>query len=57
MILDILNIPEYADKSKCMSWPRVHALTKSGYLIDDDYKIYYNLDDFLNFVEPNNSFN
>jgi hypothetical protein len=25
MILEILNIPEYADKNKFMSWPRVHS--------------------------------
>jgi hypothetical protein len=56
MSLDILDIPEYATKSKWISWPRVHSLRIAGHLIDDDYKIYYNLDDFLNFIEPNNSF-
>jgi hypothetical protein len=50
MILEILNIPEYADKNKFMSWPRVHALTKSGVLIDSNFKIYRNSEDFLKFV-------
>jgi hypothetical protein len=50
MILQILNIPEYTDKNKFMSWPRVQALTKSNVLIDSDFKVHKNVTDFLKFV-------
>jgi hypothetical protein len=50
MILEILNIPEYADKNKFMSWPRVHTLMPTGILIDNELTIYKNPLDFLKFV-------
>jgi len=56
VIHNILDIPEYAVKSKWLSWPRVHAKRKSAYIIDEDLVSYSNLDDFLKFIEPNNSF-
>jgi hypothetical protein len=50
MILEILNIPEYADKNKFMSWPRVHSLIPSGVLIDTNLTIHTDPLDFLKFV-------
>jgi len=50
MILEILDIPEYANKNKFMSWPRVQALTKSGALIDNNLTIHKDPLDFLKFV-------
>jgi len=50
MILEILNIPEYADKNKFMSWPRVHSLMPSGVLIDTNLTIHKDPLDFLKFV-------
>jgi hypothetical protein len=51
MILDILDIPEYAEKNKFMSWPRVHSLIPSGVLIDDSLTIHRSPLDFLKFVK------
>jgi hypothetical protein len=56
IIHNVLDIPEYAVKSKWISWPRVHAKRKAFYMIDENLVPYSNLDDFLKFVEPNNSF-
>ena len=56
LIQRILDIPEYSAKSKWLSWPRVHAMRKSAYMIDENLVSYSTLNDFLKFVEPNNSF-
>ena len=56
LIQRILDIPEYSAKSKWLSWPRVHAMRKSTYMIDENLVSYSTLNDFLKFVEPNNSF-
>jgi len=50
IILGALDIPEYASKQKQESWPRVHALTKTGCMIDSDLKIYKDPIDFLKFL-------
>jgi hypothetical protein len=50
MILEILNIPEYADKNKFMSWSRVHSIIPTGILIDSNLTVHNNPLDFLNFV-------
>ena len=51
MILEVLDIPEYAEKNKFMSWPRVHSLIPSGVLIDDNLTIHHNPLDFLKFAK------
>lgn len=56
VISSVLNIPEYNVKSKFLSWPRMHSMKKSSYIIDENMVAYNNLEDFLNFVNPNNSF-
>jgi hypothetical protein len=55
-ILDILDIPEYADKNKFISFPRVHSMTSTGLYIDDQLEMGHRAEDFLKFIEPNNSF-
>jgi len=49
-ILKTLDVPEYAAKCKFTSWPRVHSLIPSGVIIDENFKIHRNADDFLNFI-------
>lgn len=56
MIIDILDIPEYASKNKFTSFPRVHSLRPASWLIDTDLNKYDNVDDYLKFAEPDNSF-
>jgi hypothetical protein len=56
MILSILDIPEYRTKNKFTSFPRVHSLRPTSCLIDTDLNKYDNVEDFLKFVEPANSF-
>lgn len=56
MILDILDIPEYAAKNKFGSFPRVHSLRPIGCVIDTDLNKYTDVSDFLKFIEPVNSF-
>jgi len=56
MILKILDIPEYADKTKFGSWPRVHSLMPTGLMIDSDLVIHKNTKDYIQFVNANNSF-
>lgn len=56
MILSILDIPEYKDKHKTLSFPKLHSLRPTAYLIDADLKLYRNTTDYLKFIQPNNSF-
>lgn len=56
MILEILDIPEYANKGKFLSWPRVHSLIPSGVMIDTNLTIHTDPMDFLQFINPDNSF-
>jgi hypothetical protein len=56
MTLDILDIPEYKDKHKFLSFPKLHAVRPSAVLIDTDLNLYRNNTDYLKFVALNNSF-
>ncbi len=53
MIVDILNIPEYRNKGKFNSFPRVHFMKPSWSLIDLDLNTYKNNESYLKFVQPN----
>lgn len=56
LTIDILNIPEYKNKHKFLSFPKLHAVRPSALLIDTDLNLYRNNTDYLKFVELNNSF-
>lgn len=56
MTMDILNIPEYKDKRKFTSFPRLHSLRPTAYLIDTELNLYRNTSDYLNFIQTDNSF-
>lgn len=56
MILDVLDIPEYKNKGKFMSFPRVHSLRPGGNLVDTDLNIYKQDKDYLLFVNQENDF-
>jgi len=56
MILDVLDVPEYIIKTKTLSFPRLHSMVPHGLMIDDKFKMYRNLENFLPFIDPNNSF-
>lgn len=53
MVIDILNIPEYKDKGKFLSFPRVHLMKPNWNLIDTDLKSYKENAKFLEFVQSN----
>jgi hypothetical protein len=50
-ILEILDIPEYAEKNKLMSWPRVQCLIRTGCFLDSDLTVYHNPLDLLKFAK------
>jgi hypothetical protein len=50
-ILKTLDIPEYANKNKYLSWPRVHSLIPAAVIIDDSLTLYHNPESFLNFIQ------
>lgn len=56
MIVNLLNFQEYKNKGKFMSWPRLQSMIPYALMIDDEFNVYRNIEDFLKFVEPNNSF-
>lgn len=56
LIKKYLNIPEYDVKGKHHSFGRIQSLIKTGVLIDSSLEIKYNLTDFMDYMEPNNSF-
>jgi len=51
VILEILDIPEYSQKNKLMSWPRVHHLVPSGICIDSELTVYRDSRDLLKFAK------
>ena len=53
MIIDILDIPEYRNKGKFNSFPRVHYMKPSWKLIDTALNVYKSNEDYLKFVQPN----
>lgn len=55
-ILASIDIPEYSEKIKNPSYPRIHTKRLAALYIDDEYNMYRNIDDIRNFIEPNNSF-
>lgn len=56
MTIDILDIPEYVNKHKFRSFPKLHALRPTAYLIDTDLQLYRDTVDYLKFVQRDNSF-
>ena len=50
MIVDILDIPEYKNKGKFNSFPRVHFMKPSWKLIDSDLNVYKDNADYLKFI-------
>ena len=56
MIIKLLDLPEYANKTKSNSFPRLHSMIPYGLMIDDQLTVHRNIEDFLQFAEPNNSF-
>lgn len=56
MTIDILDIPEYKNKHKFQSFPKLHAVRPTAVLIDTDFYLYRNTSAYLKFVQPNNSF-
>lgn len=56
LTIDILNIPEYKNKHKFLSFPKLHAVRPTAFLIDEDLYLYRNTSAYLKFVQPNNSF-
>jgi hypothetical protein len=50
-ILEILDIPEYAEKNKLMSWPRVQCLIRTGCFMDSDLTVYHDPLDLLKFAK------
>lgn len=51
-----LNIPEYISKGKFNSFPVVHSMRPAACIIDSNLNMKYNPEDFLEFIEINNSF-
>jgi hypothetical protein len=49
-ITKVLHIPEYSNKSKYLSWPRVQSLTSTAAIIDDSFVIHKNPSAFLEFL-------
>ena len=53
MVIDILDIPEYASKSKMLSFPRLHGLRPAYKLIDTDLNRSKKDEDYFRFIQPN----
>jgi hypothetical protein len=56
MTIDILDIPEYKNKHKFLSFPKLHSIRPTAFLIDEDFYLYRNTSAYLKFVQTNNSF-
>ena len=55
-IIDVLNLPEYSDKIKHASFSRLHTKRPAIAFIDEDYNVYRDWSQLINFFEPNNSY-
>lgn len=56
IIVNVLNIPEYKNKGKYLSFARLHSLKPTAKIIDTDLTMHYKNQDYLRFIEPNNDF-
>ena len=56
LTIDTLNIPEYKNKHKFLSFPKLHAVRPTALLIDTDLNLYRSTEDYLKFVQASNSF-
>lgn len=55
-IINVLNIPEYSDKIKHPSYPRLHTKRPLIAFIDEDHNVYRDWTQLTKFLEPNNSY-
>lgn len=55
-IMSVLDIPEFSDKMKHKSYPRIHNKRRHAAFIDDQFNIYYDWNQLRDFIEPNNSY-
>jgi hypothetical protein len=56
LVLKLIDIPEYTTKNKFPSLPRIWSKRPTGCFIDSNYVVHTDPTDFLDFIEPNNSF-
>jgi hypothetical protein len=54
--IKILKIPEYYSKNKHKSFPMIHTMRPSGCIIDSNFDVKHDILNFLDYLEPNNSF-
>ncbi|MEY4335046.1 MAG: hypothetical protein RLZZ196_3796 [Bacteroidota bacterium] len=56
LVLSLIDIPEFKSKQKFPSLPRIWGKRPTGCFIDSDFVVHTDPADFLDFIEPNNSF-